>query len=73
MEILEWLKLSVKCEYISDMRDGEYNRLAKAFIKGADFSKYTLNEVTNAVEYIYGKENKFASKGEAVEFLQGKS
>lgn len=59
MEILEWLRESAGCRYISDLRYGANNKFAKTAVKGIDFSEYTLHEISDAINYIYGNDIKF--------------
>ncbi len=59
MEILELLRESAGCRYISDLRYGVNNKFAKTAVKGIDFSRYTLHEISDAVNYIYGNDIKF--------------
>lgn len=70
MELLEWLRRSVDCEYISDMKYGSNNRIARLIIKKADFSKYSMDELSDAANYLYGKDVSFSSADEAKAFFE---
>lgn len=70
MELLEWLRESVDCEYISDMRFGTDNKLAATMLlKDIDFSKYTPDEISDAASYICGKDIKFNTIEDARNFF----
>lgn len=69
MEILEWLRESAGCGYISDLRYGINNKFAKTAVKGIDLSKYTLHEIADAINYIYGNDSKFDTIADVKLFL----
>ena len=69
MEILEWLRESVGCGYISDLRREGYNRLAKIIISDADLSGYTAEELSDAAQYLFGSDVRFGSVAEAKKFF----
>lgn len=68
-DLFETTKDVVGCMYISDLRFGKYNRLAKKALKKADLSKYPTNQLIDMVEYIYRKI--VLSKEEAIAVLKG--
>lgn len=72
MEILEWLRESAGCRYISDLRYGVNNKFAKTAIKGIDLSRYTLHEISDAVNYIYGNDIKFDTIADVKLFINTK-
>ena len=72
MEILEWLCESAGCRYISDLRYGANNEIAKTAIKGIDLSRYTLHEISDAINYIYGNDMKFDTIADVKLFLDTK-
>ena len=43
--------------------------LAKSAVKNMDFSGYSLCEISDAVNYLYGGENEFNSVAEVRKFL----
>lgn len=69
MELLEWLRISVGCDFISELRFGENNELARLFIKTADFEKYTMAELSDSANYIFGQNIKFNTLEEARSFF----
>ena len=69
MELLEWLRQAIKCDFISDMRFGMDNELAKTIIRGADFSEYSLCELSDAANYLFGADIKFNVTEEAKNFI----
>lgn len=72
MEILEWLRESAGCRYISDLRYGANNKFAKTAVKGIDFSEYTLHEISDVINYIYGNDIKFDTIADVKLFLSTK-
>ena len=58
MDILELLRESAGCGYISDLRYGANNKFAKTAVKDIDLSEYTFHEVSDAINYISGKDTK---------------
>ena len=69
MELLEYLRECTGCRYISDLHCGTNNVLAKSAVKNMDFSEYSLCEISDAVNYLYGGENEFDSVAEVRKFL----
>ena len=65
MELLEWLRISVGCDFISELRFGANNELARLFIKTADLEKYTMAELSDSANYIFGQNIKFNTLEEA--------
>lgn len=68
-DLFETTKDVVGCMYISDLRFGKYNRLAKKALKKADLSEYPTNQLIDMVAYIYRKI--VLSKEEAIAVLKG--
>lgn len=73
MEILEWLCESAGYRYISDLRYGVNNEIAKTAIKDIALSGYTLHEISDAINYIYGNDIKFDTIADVKLFLDTKS
>ena len=59
MKMLEWLRKCAGCRFISDLRYGANNESAKTAAKDIDFSRYTIHEISDAISYLYGSDNKF--------------
>jgi hypothetical protein len=55
LDILEFLKYIFDCMYISDLRTEPYNERAKHVLDKLDLNKYSLNQIIDAIEYIYTK------------------
>ena len=69
MEILERLRRSVECGFISDLRFGANNKAAKAALKCVRISDFSLCEISDAVNYIYGNGIKFKTVDDVKIFL----
>lgn len=69
MEILEKLRQSAGCGFISDLRYDMNNKLARAAIKDIRISEYSLGEISDAVSYIYGNSIKFNTIDDAKLFF----
>lgn len=73
MDLFEYLRSEIGCTYISDLHTGEANHLAKQLIKGIAFEKYTLAQLSDAANYLYGYEKVFNSVEEAKDFFTDNS
>lgn len=69
MEILERVRRSVGCGFISDLRFGANNKYAKTALKSICISDFSLCEVSDAVNYIYGNDIKFKTVDDVKIFL----
>ena len=69
MDLFEELKNEIGCEYISDLRFGANNQLAKAIMRNINVNDYTLAELNDMAEYLYQKSVKFESLKEAANFF----
>lgn len=54
MELLEALKTAVGCIYISDLCMEPYNARAKAVLRTIEPESYSLDVLSDTVEYLYG-------------------
>lgn len=54
MPLLEILKATVGCTYISDLRIEPYNARAKAILRTIEPESYPLDMLAETVEYLYG-------------------
>lgn len=52
MSVFETLKSIIGCMYISDLRFGVYNEIAKDLFKTLDISKFNPTEFEDARKYI---------------------
>lgn len=55
-DLLEFLKYILGCTYISDLRTEPYNSKARLILQQLNLKYYTLNQVKDAIEYIYFKD-----------------
>lgn len=54
LELLEFLKYILDCEYISDLTTKPYNRKARLLLNRLDLNRYyNPNQIKDAFEYIY--------------------
>ena len=52
VDVLEFLKQALYCDYISDLRREPYNSKAKALLKHVDLSGYPDNQVRDIYRYL---------------------
>ena len=52
-DLLEFLKYTFGCTYISDLRIEPYNNKSKILLEKLDLGCYSLNQIRDAIEYIY--------------------
>lgn len=55
LDMLEFLQYIIGCTYISDLRFEPYNKRAKRILEKLDLTNYSLDQVTDVIEYIYEK------------------
>ena len=55
-DCLELLRDALGCTYISDLRVKPYNDRAKLLLKQLKLEKYSLKQIADVFEYIYGKD-----------------
>ena len=53
MDLFEELKSRIGCQYISDLRFGTDNELAKSIMRKIDVADYSLSELNDMAEYLY--------------------
>lgn len=53
VDVLEFLKQALYCDYISDLRMEPYNSQAKKLLKHIDLSRYPANQVRDIQQYLY--------------------
>lgn len=53
VDVLEFLKQALYCDYISDLRREPYNSKAKALLKHIDLSRYPDNQVRDIQQYLF--------------------
>ena len=69
MDLFEELKSRVGCQYISDLRFGTDNELAKSIMKKIDLADYSLSELNDMAEYLYQKTVNFETLEETEKFF----
>ena len=52
LDLLEFLKYIIGCDYISDLKTKNYNVRAKEILNQLASSEYSLNQIQNALNYI---------------------
>ena len=52
-DLLEFLRYTLGCTYISDLRTEPYNNKSKILLNKLDWGCYSLNQIRDVVEYIY--------------------
>lgn len=67
-DIFEKLKKAVGCTYIFDVRTEPYCSKAKALLKEMDINDYSLRELNDVSDYLYGTQ--FSNKEQALCFLK---
>lgn len=55
-DLLEFLKYTLGCTYISDLRTEGYNYKAKLILSKLDFRNYSLKQIAEAYKYVYADE-----------------
>ena len=53
LDLLEFLKYILSCEYISDLRKEPYNAKAKLILEKIDIRNFSLNQIKDTIEYVY--------------------
>jgi len=53
VDVLEFLKQALYCDYISDLRMEPYSSQAKKLLKHIDLSRYPANQVRDIQQYLY--------------------
>lgn len=53
VDVLEFLRQALYCDYISDLRREPYNTQAKKLLKHIDLSRYPANQQRDIYEYLY--------------------
>lgn len=55
LDLFDFLKHILDCTYISDLKYSHYNDKAKMLLKQLNLKNYSLNQIDDALEYIYNK------------------
>lgn len=69
-DLFEELREYAGCEYISDLRRGEFNRQAREYLKTIDCSKWQLSVLTDISEYIFSHKTEFENAEQAQKFFK---
>lgn len=68
--LLDMMKNTIQCEYISDLRFSIYNKQARSFLENINAYDYSLSHLANAVCYIFGVKEEFKTYEDVVLFLK---
>jgi hypothetical protein len=52
-DLLEFLQHALGCTYISDLQTEKYNKRAKLILEKIDIRNFSLNQIRDAIEYVY--------------------
>lgn len=69
MDLFEELKSRIGCQYISDLRFGTDNELAKSIMRKINVADYSLSELNDMAKYLYQKTVNFETLEEATKFF----
>lgn len=53
LDLLEFLKYTLGCTYISDLRTNPYRDKAKLILSKLNLNKFSLKQLTDVFKYIY--------------------
>ncbi len=70
LDLFDNLQADVGCQYISDMRSGTYNELAKERMSKMDMHNIPLATLSDMAEYLYKEKVTFADYAEAESFFK---
>lgn len=70
MDLFEEIREALGCEYISDIRIGTALRDARRIVAQKDLTAYSVRELADISEYLYGKEMYEAEKSDIITFLR---
>lgn len=73
-DLFEVLQELCGCEYISDLRSAPYLSKARSLMQTICFEPFSLFQLSDMAEYLYGRNQSFADRQEAADFFksQGK-
>ena len=54
-DLFEFLKYILGCTYVSDLRIEPYNTRARLILEQLYLGRYSLNQIRDAIEYLYSK------------------
>lgn len=54
MDLFEKVQDRMQCEYMSDIRFGANLKIARQVVAALDLSEYSLSELRDMVQYLYG-------------------
>ena len=55
LNLLEFLKYILGCTYISDLKNEPYITKAKLILKFLNLKKYSIDQIRDTFEYLYGR------------------
>lgn len=53
LDLLELLRYTIGCTYISDLRTEPYNAKARLVLRQFNLKKFPCNQISDVFEYIY--------------------
>ncbi|MCQ4794162.1 hypothetical protein NE604_00690 [Anaerofustis stercorihominis] len=73
-DLFELLRELCGCEYISDLKNAPYLSKAKSLMQTISLEPFSLFQLSDMAEYLYGRNPSFADRQEAADFFksQGK-
>ncbi len=69
-DLFEDLRFALGCPYISDIKNNTYIEETKAYLKTMDLSRYSLAQLIDMSEYLYGEKQSFANLENAESFFR---
>ena len=70
MDIFEAIAQTVHCPYVSDLRFLPWRESAKKEIKKVKITKFSLNSLSDFIEYVFEEKRNFKSHDEVREYLK---
>ena len=70
MDIFEYLRKMMECQYISDLRYEPYKTRAQKLLITVPLDECPLEALSDLAEYLYGRESGFQSIPQAIAFYK---
>ncbi len=70
MDMFEYLRKMLGCEYISDLRYEPYKTRAQRLLATVPLEGYPLEVLSDLAEYLYGSKNRFETIPQAIAFYK---
>ena len=68
-DLFETLREETGCEYISDLKYGIFNKMAKKFLSGIQTERWDLAVLSDAAKYIFAVDIDFETAEQAKRFF----